>query len=197
MAAHLGDKAAARLQRPAHAGEHRLLIAHPMERGVREYGIEFAAEGELLAVHDPGIDPAGPCRGDHVRPGIDGDHHGAGCDDLFGQYAVAAAEIEDVLTWGWREQFEDGGAEGRDEMRGLGVTLGRPALPRDFRHRQTSIPCTWRASASRRISDRVVRVVIISGSILSSMIAASLQAAASSKAGANSSVLETEAPKTP
>ncbi len=197
MAAHLGDEAAARLQRPAYPGEHRLLIAHPMERGVREHGIEFAAEGQLLAVHDPGIDPARPGRSDHVRSGIDCDHRGAGRDDLLGQDAVAAAQIEDVLTSGWREQFEDGSAEGRHEMRGLGITLGRPALPRDVRHHQTSMPCTWRASASRRISDRVVRVVIISGSISSSMIAGPLPAAASSKAGANSSVLETEAPKAP
>ena len=34
VAAHLGGKAAARLQRPVHAGEHRLLIPHPMQRGV-------------------------------------------------------------------------------------------------------------------------------------------------------------------
>src|SRR5579864_5374217 len=53
VAAHLGDEPATRLQRPAHAGQHRLGRAHPMQRRIREHGIELVLESEALPRHDP------------------------------------------------------------------------------------------------------------------------------------------------
>ncbi len=83
VAAHLGDKPAAGLERPADAGEHRLLVAHPVQRGIREHSVEFAGETEPLAVHDPGVDAARPRRGNHVGAGVDRDDAGARGGDLF------------------------------------------------------------------------------------------------------------------
>jgi hypothetical protein len=128
--AHLGDKAAARLQRPRDAGEHRFLRMHPVQRGVREHRVELALEGEALARHDPRVEPLRLGRGDHVGRGIDRDDCGAGGGELRGQHAVAAAEIENALAGLGREQLDDRRAKGRHKMRGLGITLRRPMLLR-------------------------------------------------------------------
>src|SRR6516164_1279866 len=168
-----------------------------MKRRVREHRIELAVEGQVLTGHHPGVETARPRRGDHVGGSVDCHDGGARRDDFFGQHSVAASEIEDTLAWRCGQRLKYRRAESGDKMSRFGVTLRRPVLPRDFRHLYTSARWAWRASACRRISDRVVRVVIISGSILSSMIAGPLRAAASSKAGANSSVLVMLAPKTP
>src|SRR5262249_57086038 len=56
MAAHLGDKTASPLQRSVYAREHPLLIAHPVERRLPKNRVEFAFEGELLAIHERGVE---------------------------------------------------------------------------------------------------------------------------------------------
>ena len=168
-----------------------------MERSVREHRVELAVKSEILSRHDAGVDAAGSGRGDHVGCGIDGYDFSSRCDDLFGQHAIAAAEIENPLSSAWGQELEHRCAELGHEMRRLGIASSRPVLLGNFRHPHASARWDCRASACRRISDNVERVVIISGSILSSMIAARLPETASSKAGANSSVLATEAPKTP
>jgi len=125
---HLGDKAAARLQRPTDTVEHRFLRAHPMQSGVREHRIELAIEREALARDEPRVEAPRLGRGDHVRRGIDRDDLGAGGGDHLGQDAVAAAEIEDMLARLRSEQFDDRRAERRHKIGGSGVTLCRPML---------------------------------------------------------------------
>ncbi len=164
-----------------------------MQCRVREYRVELAVEGKALPGHDPGVDALRPRRGDHVGRGVDRHHFGARSDDLFGQHPVAAAEVEDALARLRVEQFEHRRSERRHEMRRLGIAPGLPILPRCDLHHQEALA----ASAWRRIAARVVRVVIISGSIRNSMIAARREASAVSKAGANSSVRATVAPKAP
>ena len=86
-----------------------------MQRRVREHSIEFARKGEVLAIHDAGVEPARLRCGDHVGPSIDRDDLRAGSGDLFGQHAVATAEIENALAGSRRQQFEYGRAEGGNE----------------------------------------------------------------------------------
>jgi len=151
----------------------------------------------MLPLHDSSIVAAGPRRGDHVGCGVDGNDHSTRRNDFFRQNAIAAAEIENALPGAWGEQFEHRCAELRHEMRCLRVAPRRPVLLSNPGHAHACTRSARRASACRRISDKVVRVVIISGSIFSSMIAARPPEAASSKAGAKSAVRATEAPKMP
>lgn len=67
VAAKLGDEAAARLQRAVYAGEHRVVVAHPMECGVRKHRVEFVLEGQLLGVDEPRVESARGRRRDHLR----------------------------------------------------------------------------------------------------------------------------------
>ncbi len=110
--------------------------AHPMQCRVREHRVELAGEGQVLGCHHPGVETARAGGGDHVGGGVDRDHHRTGGGDLFGQHAIAAAEIENPLARHGRQQFEHRCAERRHEMRGLGIALRRPVLPRDLPHAQ-------------------------------------------------------------
>jgi len=131
VAAHLGDKAPVRLERAPHPRQHRLGRVHPVQGGVGKYRVELLLEGEALARHDARVDAAGPRRRNHVGRGVDRDHLGPGGDDLLGQDAVAAAEIEDALARLGIEQFEHRRAEGRHEIRRRRVAPGLPVLPGD------------------------------------------------------------------
>ena len=97
VTAHLADKAAPRPERPADASEDGFRRPHPMQCRVREYRVELAVEGQILAGHYPRVDAAGPGRRDHLGCGVDGDNRSAGRGDLLGQHAVATAQIEDAL----------------------------------------------------------------------------------------------------
>ena len=192
MPAQLGDKAATGLQGALDAGDHRLGVAHPVQSRVREHCVEFGGEGQLLPVHQPRVEAARLGGGDQFGRGIDRDDFRAGRRDLLRQHAVTAAEVEDALAGPRIEQLDDRHAEHRHEGAGLGIALGLPALTGDRRHVQTFAVSAWRRNA-----DKVVRVVIISGSIRNSMTAGRPAATASSKAGANSSVRATLAPNPP
>ena len=87
-----------------------------------------------------------------------------------------------------------GVAERRDEMRRRGIALGPTNSAALDLAPSAGLPPLRPDGAA---PTRVVRVVMISGSILSSMIAARRAASAASKAGANSSVRATAAPKAP
>jgi hypothetical protein len=66
VSAELGDEAAAWLQRAMHAGKHRVVIAHPVERRVRKHRVEFPVERQPLCVDRPRVDAARRCRSDHL-----------------------------------------------------------------------------------------------------------------------------------
>jgi hypothetical protein len=126
------------------AGEQGIPVAHPMQRRVRENGVELALEREVVAVYNPCVDAACLRGGDHVWRGIHGDHRCPCFDDLFGQHAIAAAEIEDPLAHRRGQQFEDWQAERRDKTGGFRVALGGPVLPGDLRDAHAATRCAWR-----------------------------------------------------
>jgi hypothetical protein len=97
VTAHLADKAAPRPERPADTGEDTFRRPHPMQRCVREYRVELAVKGQILAGHYPRVDTAGPGRSNHLGCGVDAYNRGARRGDLLGQHAVATAQIEDAL----------------------------------------------------------------------------------------------------
>src|SRR5579875_550750 len=133
MPAHFGDKAPARLERALDAGNYRVRRGfHPMERGVRENRVEFAGERQLFAGAYASVEPARLRRRDHLRRRVDA-HDGSACrGDLFGQNAVAAAEVKDAFTRPGRQKFEYRRAKGRHKMRVPGVIVGLPFLFRRF-----------------------------------------------------------------
>lgn len=123
-AATFGDEAPARLQRAMHAGEDGGGIGHPVQRGVREDGVELGAEREALAVHHLGVEALRPGRRDHRGVGIGAEHRRASLDQHLRQHAVAAAEIEDAFARPWREQIQHGSPKRRHERR-VGGVFGR------------------------------------------------------------------------
>ena len=107
VAAHLADEAPAGPQRPRHAGDHRVGIGlHPMQRGVREHGVELALERQASPVHEPRVDAQRAGRAHHVGAGVDPDHRAAELGQPCGQHAVAAAQVEDALARRRRQQLD-------------------------------------------------------------------------------------------
>ena len=66
--------------------------------------------------------------GEHGRRGVDAEDDGSGGGELFGEGAVAAAEIEDGLTGLGVEQIDDPAGEVGDEAAVGGVGFGVPCL---------------------------------------------------------------------
>ena len=128
VAAHLGDEAAAGLERAPHAGDHGVGAAHPVQGGVREDGVELAREGQLLAARDAAIEAARARARDLLGARVDADDLAAEGDELLGERAVAAAEVEDALAGARRQQLDDRHAEVAHEAGVLLVALGTPAL---------------------------------------------------------------------
>src|SRR5437588_11858472 len=158
----------------------------------REHGYDLALERDALTRDHPCVEATClRCR-HHVRRRIDRDDCGADRPDLLGQHPVATAQIEDALARLRIEQLDHGRAKCRHKMSRRGITLGRPMLLRQFRHSQPFAVSAW-----WRKADRVVRVVIISGSMRNSITAGRPDATASSNAGANSSVRATTPPNPP
>src|SRR5215470_10137860 len=51
VAAELGHEAAAGAERAIDAGDHKLGLAHPMQRGIGEHSVELGDEVQRMAVH--------------------------------------------------------------------------------------------------------------------------------------------------
>ena len=133
LAAHFRDETAAGLERAPHSGSHGVGIANPVQRGVAEDGVEFVVEGELIAAHHARIEMARTC-GLNLRDArIDADDPAAHPNELFGQCAIAAAEIEDAFARLRGEQFDNGRAEISDKSSVARVALGIPRLHRTGR----------------------------------------------------------------
>jgi hypothetical protein len=106
LAAHLGDKSAARPERAGDTGEHRILGWYPVKHGAGEDAVNRCVEAEVLAPSDLEAEIrvrlAGPS--DHRLGRVDPDRLGAGLRDLGGQVAGSAAEIQDALAGLGRQQ---------------------------------------------------------------------------------------------
>ena len=73
VSAELGHEAAAGLQRAMHAREHRIVIAHPVQRRVRKHRVELALERQSLRIDHPRVEaarraPRPPSPRTHRRP---------------------------------------------------------------------------------------------------------------------------------
>ena len=99
-----------------------------MQGGVGEHGVEFALEGELLGVHDMGVEAARARRRHHVGPAVHRHHVRAGRHQLLGQRAVAAADVEDMLARLGSQKIDQGFAEIGHETGVAGVAVGVPVL---------------------------------------------------------------------
>ena len=55
MTAEFGDETPVRLERTMHSGDDFSGIAHPVQRRVAEYSVEFAIEIESFTAHYAGI----------------------------------------------------------------------------------------------------------------------------------------------
>ena len=126
--AELGDEAAARLQRAMHPGEHRVVIAHPVQRRVRKHRVEFALERQTLRDHDSRVDSARRRGGDHLRGRVDADNRRTGGDNLLSERTFAAADVENPLSDLGIQELEDCGAERRHVRRIGPVGFARPAI---------------------------------------------------------------------
>ncbi len=104
-----------------------------MQCCVREYRVELAVKGQILAGHYPRVDAAGPGRSDHLGCGVDGYNRNARRGDLFGQDPVATAQVEDALPGRGCQQLEHRRPKSRHEMSRLGIAPGGPLLAGDPR----------------------------------------------------------------
>ena len=140
VAAHLGDKAAARFQRPVDAGEHR--------SGSR---IQCSAAFENTASNSPAKGRFWPSmtRASRPRARAAATMSGAASTATTGrpplQRSFRSAPRRRSRDRGCARPLAGRairapGAESRDEVRGLGVALGLPVLPGDLRPSHASAP---------------------------------------------------------
>src|SRR5206468_8601081 len=113
----LADEAAARFQRAGNAGDHPIRILHPVERGIRENGIELALKMKVLAIHDSDVETACARGRDLLGAGINPRDDAAERGELPRECAITAAEIENSLARLRSKQFHDRLAELRYEAR--------------------------------------------------------------------------------
>ena len=111
-----------------HRGDHRAGVADPVQHGVAEHGVELLLERQRLGAPAPRIEAARARRADLLGAAVDGDDAAAGGDQLLGERAVAAAQIEHLLAGPRCEQVEDAGAEIGDKTRIPGIGVRIPVL---------------------------------------------------------------------
>ncbi len=102
-----------------------------MQRRIGESGVEGLAELELRGVHQPGVEAARPGRADHAEVVVDAHHARAALDDLPGESAVAATDVEDMLARLRVEQVESRLPELGDEPADARVIARIPVAGRD------------------------------------------------------------------
>ena len=92
MAAEFADETAMRSECTIHAGDDLGGIAHPVQRRVAEYGVEFAIEIESLTVHYAGVQAEFSRGVDLLGARIDTDDVASQRGERRSEHAVAAAE---------------------------------------------------------------------------------------------------------
>jgi len=130
QATHLGDEATAGAQGAVNTGEGGGLqrFGNPVERGVREDGVELGVVGKFGKVGVVYFEAASAGSFDHRERGVDSAQDCSGLGELLGECAVAASGVEDVLAGLGVEQRDDGGPEGCDEAAVDGVAGAIPGL---------------------------------------------------------------------
>ena len=58
--AELGHESTSGLQRAIHARQHRIVVAHPVQRGVRKHRVELAVERQSLRIHHTRVESSRP-----------------------------------------------------------------------------------------------------------------------------------------
>lgn len=111
-----------------HSGDDLGGIAHPVQRGVAEYRVEFVIEIESLTVHYAGVQAEFSRGIDLLSARIDTDDLASQRDELRSESAVAAAEVQDALTSARRKQIDHWRAEVSDEAGIAGVAVRIPSL---------------------------------------------------------------------
>ena len=126
----LAHETSAPLQCAGDAGDGGAGIPDPVQDGVREHRVELGLEGERGGVHQAGVDAAVAGRRDHCLRMVDANHLAAGVDDVTGQRAITATEVQDALAGPRREKREHGASQHRHEARVGLIILGVPGLLR-------------------------------------------------------------------
>ena len=93
MAAEFADETAMRSECTIHSGDDLGGIAHPVQRRVAEYGVEFAIESESFTVHYAGVQAEFSRGTDLLSARIDTDDLASQRGELRGEHAVAAPEV--------------------------------------------------------------------------------------------------------
>ncbi len=99
-----------------------------MQRRIGEYRVELGDEIERMAVHFADIEALHPRDGQQLIAEIDAENIGAGCLDLGGQRAVAAAKIENPFARLGAEHAEHRSGQLLHEAAVPRIVGGRPAL---------------------------------------------------------------------
>ena len=98
MAAEFADETSVRSERTIHSGDNFGRIAHPVQRRVAEYGIEFVIEIESFTAHYPGVQVEFARGFDLLSAGVHTDDMASQLGELGGEHTVAAAQIQDALA---------------------------------------------------------------------------------------------------
>jgi hypothetical protein len=111
-----------------HPGDDFGGIAHPVQRRVAEYGVEFVVEIESFTVHYAGVQAKFLGGGDLLSAGIDTDDTAAQRRELGSEHAVAAPEIQDALAGARGEQINYRRAKVGNKAGVAGVAVRIPSL---------------------------------------------------------------------
>ncbi|KAG1380699.1 hypothetical protein G6F59_017963 [Rhizopus arrhizus] len=98
MATELGNTAATRAQGTAHAFQHAVRRAHPMQGGIAEHCVELAVERQRMAVHHLRIDTARTGRNHQFRRRVHAVDACAAEGQFGAEHAIATAQVEDAFT---------------------------------------------------------------------------------------------------
>ena len=148
----LSDEPAAGLEGGPDSGDHAVGIADPVQGGVAKNGIEHAIELQVSRVDDTSIETALECRPDLLRAGVDGHDLAPGCDEALRQRAVAAPQVQYLLSVFRVQKVDNGSAKVGHEPCVSRVLVWVPGLhtsPTD-RSRSRGDPCRWPCRPPRR-----------------------------------------------
>jgi hypothetical protein len=112
MPSHFGDKAAARLEHPVHLRLHGIVIANPVQRGIRKHSIERAVrKRQCLRVRDFRLQAERTRRGHHLRRKIDACHTRSGRGQPRRKLPIPATEVENAIACLRVEPFQRAAGE--------------------------------------------------------------------------------------
>ena len=98
MTAQLRHKPSTRSQRTRHTRQHIIRPPHPVQRSIRNYGIELPVKRQRLAIHPPRIHTIRHCRRHQARRTIHANHARSALRHRQRKHTIAASQVENVLT---------------------------------------------------------------------------------------------------